>query len=165
MLQKKINRGTPPPLFERIVDEKNEWMGNQFLNAQQLQESIVDELSLILNTRCTVRKAIYQDHIQTIPLFGYPDFFGLSDFSHFDGTNSQEWPMAALCIETAIQAAEPRLKDIRVKIDKFSASEQKLFISVSAFIEGFQLLKEIHFPLELHHEPQSSHRGGQKTAA
>lgn len=165
MLQRKINRGTPPPLFDRIIDDKNEWIGHQLLNAHQLRESIVSELSIILNTRCTVRKVIYQDHIQTIPLFGCPDFFGLGDLSNFDGANSQEWPVAALFIETAIQMAEPRLKDIRVKIEKFSAIEQKLFISVSAFIEDSQLLKEIHFPLELQHNPQSSRRGGHKAAA
>lgn len=165
MLQRKINRGTLPPLFDRIVDDKNGGIGNQFLNARQLQESIVNELSLILNTRSTVRKAIYQDHIQTIPLFGFPDFFGLGDLSNFDGANSQEWPTAALSVELAIQAAEPRLKDIRVKIDKFSSVEQKLYLSVSAFIEDSQLLKEIHFPLELHHDPELSRKRGDKAAA
>ena len=161
MLQRKINRGTLPPLFDRIVDDKNEWVGNQLLNTQQLQESIVYELSLILNTRCTVRKVVYEDHIQTIPLFGFPEFFGLGDLSDFDGVNSQEWPTIALFIETAIQAAEPRLKDIRVQIESYSPVEQSLSITVSAFIVEHNLLKEIHFPLEL----QQLKRGATKTIA
>ncbi|MBA3813699.1 MAG: type VI secretion system baseplate subunit TssE [Alphaproteobacteria bacterium] len=165
MLQRKINRGVSPPLFDRIVDDKNEWLGNQLLDAQQLKDSIVEELSIILNTRCTVRKVIYQDHIQTIPMFGFPDFFGLEDLSNFDGSNPGEWPAAALSIETAIQAAEPRLRDIRVRVESYSHVEQTLFIQVSAFIEESHLLQEIHFPLALQHRPQSSHRGEHKAVA
>ena len=95
--------------------------------------------------------------MQLIPLFGFPDFFGLGDLSNFDGANPSEWPVAALFIETAIQAAEPRLKDIRVRIDHFSLCDQTLFVTVSGIIEESHLLKEIHFPLELQHRPQSSH--------
>ena len=165
MLQRKINRGVLAPLFDRIVDDKDGAIESQFLNAHELQESIVDELSLILNTRCTVRKAIYRDHIQTIPLFGFPDFFGLGDFSNFDGANAEEWPMAALSIQTAIEAAEPRLRDVRVKVEKFSPVDQRLSVSVSAFIEESKLLKEIHFPLELQHSPQASYRKENKAVA
>lgn len=158
MLQRKINRGTPPPLFDRIIEDKNEWVGNQLLNEQELQQSIMNELSLILNTRCTVRKVVYQDHIQNIPLFGLPDFFGLGDFSYFDGANPQEWPGAALLIETAIKAAEPRLKDIRVTIENYNLIDGILSVTVSAFIKAPHLEKEIHFPLELQHHPQESRK-------
>ena len=158
MLQKKINRGVSPPLFDRIIDDKNEWLGNELLNPQELQESIIDELSTILNTRSTVRQVIYKDHIQTIPFFGFPDFFGLADLSNFDGANSQEWPEAALFIETAIQAAEPRLKDIRVMVESYNRVEQILHIKVSAFVKEFQILKEIHFPLALQHRSQGAQR-------
>lgn len=164
MVQRKINKGVPPPLFDRIVDDKNERQGPQLLDARELQESIVSELSILLNTRCTIRKVIYQDHIQTISLFGFPDFFGLGGFSDFDGANPGEWPAAALSIETAIQAAEPRLKDIRVRIDDFSFVEETLFVTVSAFIEESHVLKEIHFPLALQHRPQASHREKNKVA-
>lgn len=151
LLQTKIRRGTPPPLFDRIVDDKNEYLGGQFLNVQELQESILNDLSVILNVRCTVRKVIYKDNIHTIPLFGFPDFFGLEDLNNFDAANPQEWPAAALFIETAIQAAEPRLREIRVTIENFSAVEQILSVMVSAFVNVPHLLKEIHCPLELHH--------------
>jgi len=156
MLQRKIHRGVLAPLFDRIVDEKDGAIGNQFLNSKEVQESIVTELSLILNTRCTVRKVIYRDHIQTIPLFGFPDFFGLSDFSNFDGANPAEWSAIALSIQTAIEAAEPRLGNVFVKVENFSSVEQKLFVSISAVIEESKLLKEIHFPLEIYFAAQSA---------
>jgi len=162
MKQNKIIRGTLPPLFDRIVvDKSGVDQGNKLLNEQELKESIIQELSLILNTRCTVRKVIYEDHMQTIPFFGFPDFFGLGDLSYFDGANSQEWPKTARFIETAIQAAEPRLRNIHVDIESFDPIDQALSIAVSAFIEESHLLKEIHFPLVLHQRTPSS----QKSAA
>jgi type VI secretion system lysozyme-like protein len=165
MLQKKINRGVPPPLFDRIVDDRNEWQGNQLLNSQQLQESIVDELSTILNTRSTVHQVIYKDHIQTIPFFGFPDFFGLNDLSNFDGENPEDWPTAALLIETAILSAEPRLSDVRAMIESYNAVDQILHLKVSAFIKELHTLKEIHFPLALHRRPQHTRKKENKAVA
>ena len=159
MKQNKITRGTLPPLFDRIVDDKSgAGIGNRLFNADELKESIIRELSLILNTRCTVRKVIYEDHIQTVPLFGLPDFFGLGDFSYFDGANPQEWPKAARLIETAIQAGEPRIQNVQVKIEHYDSIEQTLSVTVSAFVKESDLLKEIHFHLALHHRVSSSHK-------
>lgn len=162
MQKNKIQRGVLPPLFDRIIQRKmDQVIGSQLLDAQELQESIIKELSLTLNTRCTVRKVIYDNHIDEIPLFGLPDFFGLEDFSDFDASNQQTWPKTALVIATAIRAAEPRLENIHVKIDGYNSTLQSLAITVSATLKEAKLLKEIHFPLELH---RSSQAGGQAAA-
>lgn len=150
MKRNKIIRGTLPPLFDRIVtDRTGEGIETHLLNAQQLKDSIIQEVSTILNTRCTVRKVIYKDHMVTIPLFGMPDFFGLGDFSYFDASNSQDWSLAASYLESAIRAAEPRLKNIVVAIDNYDSVNQTLFVTVSADLKDNKLLKEIHFPLSL----------------
>jgi len=152
--KKKINKGTLPPLFDRIVVDKSDpETAGALLDARQLKESIVSELALVLNTRCTVRKVIYLDHIESIPLFGLPDFFGLGDLSSFDGTNLEAWPQIARFIETAIGSAEPRLKDIRVAIDRFDPLDQALAISVVASLKESPLMKDIHFPLTLYTPP------------
>jgi type VI secretion system lysozyme-like protein len=162
MKQNKINKGALPPLFDRIIDDKTGGGGeSQLFNADQLKESIVNELSLILNTRCTVRKVIYEDHLETIPLFGLPDFFGLGDFSYFDGSNSQDWPNIALFVQTAIQAAEPRLEMIHVTVESYDSLNQALSIEVFAHLKNATLIKEIHFPLTLQHWGKPS----QKVAA
>ncbi len=159
MKRNKVTRGLLPPLFDRIVDDKSDTgIGRKLLDTDGLKESIIHELSVILNTRCTVRKVIYEDHIETIPLFGLPDFFGLGDFSYFDGSNSQDWPKAARFIETAIQAAEPRLQNIYVKIESFDSFRQALSLMVSAIVKESNLLKEIHFPLTLHQRKASSQK-------
>jgi len=150
MKQNKINRGTLAPLFDRIVDDKGSvGIAYQLLNTEELKESIIREVSIILNTRCTVRKVIYEDHLETIPLFGLPDFFGLGDFSYLEGDNPQEWPTAARFIETAIRAAEPRLQNIFVKVEAYDNVDQALSVTVIASIKESKLVKEIHFPLIL----------------
>jgi type VI secretion system lysozyme-like protein len=157
MKQNKINRGTPAPLFDRIIDDKmGVNLADTLLNAEELKNSIVNELSIILNTRCTVRKVIYQDHMESIPLFGLPNFFGLGDFSYFDGSNSQDWPKATRLIETAIKAAEPRLENIIVNVEGYDAINQVLSITVYASVKQNHLLKDIHFPLLLTHQPSST---------
>lgn len=158
MIEKnKIQRGVLPPLFDRIIQQKIDLVvGEQLLDAKGLQESIIKELSLILNTRCTVRKVVYDNHIDEIPLFGLPDFFGLEDFSNFDPTNQQTWSKTARVITTAIQAAEPRLQNIYVKIKGYDSSLQTLEVTVSALLKETKLLKEIHFSLGLLRSLQGS---------
>ncbi len=150
MKQNKINKGTLAPLFDRIVDYNNNVDGAiQLLNAEELKQSIIDEVSLILNTRCTVRKVVYEDHLEIIPLFGLPDFFGLVDFSYLEGDNPQEWSTVGRYIETAIMAAEPRLQHIFVEVENYDSVNQALFVTVSASIKDSKLIKDIHFPLTL----------------
>lgn len=159
MKRQKIIRGTPPPLFDRIVDDKAGLLpSSHLMNEKELQNSIMNEVAIILNTRCTVRKVIYEDHIETIPFFGLPDFFGLGDFSYFDGSNQQDWPKAARFIGTAIQAAEPRLKNINVGVDSYDPVGLSLHVTVSAVMKENDTLKEIHFPLALQHNPSNAEK-------
>jgi type VI secretion system lysozyme-like protein len=162
MKQQKINRGTRPPLFDRIVNDPNsENFGQQLFNTDELKASIIHELSIILNTRCTVRKAIYEDHLEEIPFFGSLDFFGLSDFSYFDGANLEEWSKIARFIETAIRTAEPRLTHIHVRVESYDNIAQSLHVNVQASMKERQWLKEIQFPLVLYNIQSTT----QKTAA
>src|SRR3989338_1193438 len=157
MKKNKIQRGVLPPLFDRIIQPKG---GKDFesalLDAKGLQESIIRELGLMLNTRCTLRKVVYDGHIEEIPLFGMPDFLGLEDFSDFDASNPQEWPKTAIVIETAIRAAEPRISNVHVKIDKYDAASQSLSVTVTASLRETKLLKEIHFPLTFQHNSKGT---------
>ncbi len=149
-----MNRGTLSPLFDRIVDDRAETgRGRQLLTADELKASIIHEVSVVLNTRCTVRKIIYEDHIETIPLFGLPDFFGLEDWSNLGAGDTQEWAKAARFLETAIQAAEPRLTNIRVTIEAYDPLTQTLSTRVYGSVKEHHEIKEFHFPLALSHKP------------
>ena len=151
----KISKGALPPLFDRIViDHSGVGREDSLYDEREYEASIIREVSIILNTRCTVRKAIYKDHEDTIPFFGMPDFFGLDDFSYFDATNTDDWPEIINYIQTAILAAEPRLKDVTVKINSYDSLNQDLYVFVSGTLKDQQLLKEINFPLTIQsHKP------------
>lgn len=162
MKKNKIQRGVMPPLFERIIQHKAEKSFERvLLDEKGLKESIIRELGLILNTRSTVRKVYYEEHLEEIPIFGMPDFFGLEDFSDFDASNRQQWPKIALLVATTIRAAEPRLQNIHVIVDKYDAATQSLSVSVTASLVHAKLLKDIHFPLTF----QQSSKGAKENAA
>lgn len=159
-----MNRGTLAPLFDRIIDDRMETSrGSQLLTANELKASIVHEISVILNTRCTVRRIIYEDHIETIPLFGLPDFFGLEDWSDLGAGSTQDWAKAARFLETAIQAAEPRLTNIRVTVEAYDPLTQTLSTRVYGSVKENHEIKEFNFPLTLSHK--SSDVSKKKSAA
>ena len=159
MKPRKIMRGSVPPLFNRIVgDESNQGIDSRLLSEQELEESIIYELSILLNTRCTLRKSIYENHIETIPFFGYPDFYGLGGFSYFNGSNSQTWPQISRFVETAIQMAEPRLQNIHVKVENYDVVTQTLSVAVTADIVHVTLFKSIHFTLRLKNGALAPHK-------
>jgi len=142
--------GALPPLFDRIVGHPMGMASAQpLLDAEGLRQSIVHELSLMLNTRCTVRRVIYENHLETIPLFGLPNFLGLADFSYFDASNEEDWSKIARFVETAIQAAEPRIDDVHVKVASYDPSSQSVTVDVHAVLKKGYPLKDIHFPLTL----------------
>ncbi len=153
-MQNKIKRGALPPLFDRIIDPKlGMTLEPTLLDAEGVRESIIRELSLILNTRCTVRSVLYDAQIDTVALFGMPDFFGLGDLSEFDGSNEAEWTRIARHVEVAIQAAEPRLDNVRVAIEAYDPTRQVLETIVYASVKNVPSLQKIHFPLTLNHSP------------
>lgn len=159
--QKKHNpslktRGDLAPLFDRIIDDP---MGistpKQFLTPADLRLSIVNNIALVLNTRCTVRKVYYEQSMETVALFGFPDFFGLGDFSYFNASDTGAWPEIARFIEMAIQAAEPRVEDIHVTVESYDSTTQTLVTAVDARVKKGEEIKNIHFPLTLAHQESS----------
>lgn len=157
MRQHTLKRGTPPPLFDRIIDPKLGMPAPPILlDFTALKESILQELSLILNTRCTVRQVLYADHLNIIALFGMPEFFGLPDFSVSDfASNAQEWPKIARSIKVAIEAAEPRLSKVRVTVEGYDPLQQRLSIIVRGSVKHTTPVQDIHFPLSLSHIPST----------
>lgn len=149
-------KGDLAPLFDRIIDDP---MGiatpKLFLTPADLKLSIVNNIALVLNTRCTVKKVYYEDSMEALALFGFPDFFGLGDFSYFNASDTAEWPEIARFIELAIQVAEPRVEEIHVVVEAYDSSTQTLVTAVSATVKHSEEVKNIHFPLTLAHQETS----------
>ncbi|MEB3702130.1 Type VI secretion system baseplate subunit TssE [Candidatus Bealeia paramacronuclearis] len=143
-------RGATAPLFDRIKAPGFSGDSTQvLLNSHELSQSVMTELKIMLNTRCTVRRSLYESHIDDVLIYGMPDLLGFPDFSYFDAANAQEWGRVASLLEITIQAIEPRFQNVKVDIQAFDAKTQELHINVSGLIKSGPLTQDIRFPLAL----------------
>ena len=146
----KMIIGAPAPLFDRLIDEDpettTEYPVKKNLNRFELIQSIEHEVSRILNTRATVKRAEYEDFSEDPLNFGLPEMFGLGDFSQYDATNQQEWPRIAELCEQAIKRYEPRIKNVSATVTAFDKKGQSLSITIHADFAMKEFQGELTFP-------------------
>jgi type VI secretion system lysozyme-like protein len=145
--------GAKPPLFDRLIDqnleEKIDSSYKSVLNTQELIDSIQIEVSRILNTRLTAKNKDYDELTQDPLNFGLPFLFGFPDFQSFDGTNTVQWKRIAFICQQAISKFEPRLSDVKVKVNSFNKLTQALEIYITGHIILEKLRETVHFPVIL----------------
>lgn len=135
------------PLFMKLQDlnrsEKEEDPPLKLLTKEDLRASVIAEISNLLNTRIKVSSDVFDLLIQNDDFKGYPDLYGLPDFSCFDVTNQATWNHYTFLIKTAILRYEPRLKNVSVFLERFTPTSQTL----QASITGDLLIREMTEPL------------------
>lgn len=143
-------RGAPAPLFDRIkVPSQGKGEKCSLLNKNEVVASVIKEISLMLNARCTVRRRLYENHIDDVLVYGMPDMLGMPDFSYFDAANEQDWSLASKLLEITISSIEPRIQSVRVKIQNFDVKTQQLTVEVSGVVISGPVTQDIRFPLTL----------------
>ncbi len=163
MLDKPNFRGAPAPLFDRIkVNSQGTGTTPTLLNKNEMVTSVIQEISLMLNSRCTVRRRLYESHIDDVLVYGMPDMLGLPDFSYFDAANEQDWALASKLLEITISSIEPRMQSVKVKISNFDTKAQELVVEISGTVKSGSLTQDIRFPLTL---SQSDYQGSTSKAA
>lgn len=145
--------GSKQLLFNLLVDEDPEeaWedVSKSYLTFNEVIDSIISEISKILNTRLTAKFEDYDD-LKDDPLnFGIPSLFGLSDFNSFDATSPNQWVKIARLCETAISTFEPRITDVGVKIEGYDKHLQALNIIIRGKVLLHKIREEVRFPLAL----------------
>ncbi|RZI45691.1 type VI secretion system baseplate subunit TssE [Candidatus Finniella inopinata] len=145
--------GAKPPLFDRLIDdnpvEKIDPSHKLVLTTRQLIESIQREIGAILGTRLTAKNADYDDLIQNPLNFGLPSLFGFQDFQSFDASSPSQWGRICQLCQRAINAFEPRISDVQVKVDQFNKLKQSLEIQVTGTIRLEKFREVVHFPVML----------------
>ena len=150
MIQKPNFRGAPAPLFDRIkTKSQGSEAGSFLLNKNEVITSVIHEVSVMLNSRCTVRRRLYENHIDDVLVYGMPDMLGLPDFSYFDAANEQNWALASKLLEITITSIEPRMQLLKVKINNFDAKVQELVVEISGTVKSGPVTQDIRFPLTL----------------
>jgi type VI secretion system lysozyme-like protein len=128
------------PLFDRLIGSSRGagWQiaASRTLSREELTESVRQELLRLFNTRCPLPADQLEDRPRTVLEYGIPD---LSDFAPADHGDRLR---LARTLEQAIEAYEPRLRQVRVTVDD-PTSDRRL----SAVIEGVLVVDAVAEPV------------------
>lgn len=144
--QPKPIAGARTPLFERLIDEQPHEPGEpnplRVHGREELRESVRREVATLLNTRCPAR----EDRNGSVIDYGIPDFSWMSAAS---GDDRRE---LADTIARKVAAFEPRLRQIRVTLERDAADPR----AVVGILEGVLMVESIRepvsFPLLIHNK-------------
>ena len=137
-------------LFDRLVDyastEPTEVRPLRILTMEELRESVRRELDRLLNSRCTLREEELQGRRLTVLEYGLPDYSGW----YTRDPNAQK-RLAAL-VKRTVEAYEPRLSDVEVRVDDAPQNERRLRVFVAGNIRIGDVVEAVSFPLALEGE-------------
>lgn len=144
MRQPKTILGARAPLFDRLVDSDpaslQERSPHRVLNAAGLRASVARELARLLNTRCPAS----EDRNGTVIDYGIPSL------SHFSASSDSDRDALATIMKRKIEAFEPRLRNVRVFLERNPGSPSGLTGVIEASLVTESLSEAVSFPLVLH---------------
>lgn len=138
-------KGYTPGLFDRLLGMPNRGPGKnaaQRLTIEELKDTVARDLESLLNTRSSIPDGA---------LKAYPECsrsmvtYGLNDFA--DRCLSSPTDRAAICasIEKTIACHEPRLRNIRAKLDLHGDSVNRLNFSITAVLVASVSQEPVNF--------------------
>lgn len=150
-------RGEIIPLFDRLVDENpqepTEPVVYRVYSLDQVKASVLREVNNLLDTRLPFILADYEDvdyyEREVFGLrVGYPFFYGISDFSFFNGaTSSAGVAKLEKQVAEAITIFEPRLKRVTVKFDSYLTNKQEVMLHLRADLVVGSVVEPVTFPI------------------
>ena len=154
-IQKKnqSKTGALAPLFDRLVDEnlsvQEEIRPFQTLTRQELFDSITTELSLVLNTRPTAKRLADTQTADTVSDYQFPVFFGLADFSWFEGSNDFSLHQVVRRLEEIITHFEPRLKNPKLRVKDMDKSILGMHVEITGDVLVDEVMERYNFPVTI----------------
>lgn len=142
-----------PGLLERLMDERAREGSRQVrLSIEQIKDHVARDLEALLNTRAALPAGAFDDypHART-SIVNY----GLVDFAGFCLTSEED--RAAICasLKAAIEAHEPRLKDVSASLEAVAGSVNRLGFVIHARLELPSGADTVNFSAVL--QPSSLH--------
>lgn len=127
-------KGTSPTLFDKLLADT----GPNILNASitrlsvdKVRDSVANDLESLLNTRAVISEE---------SLLAYPECqrsilsYGLSDFAGLSLASIDDRAFVCRALERAISRHEPRLRNVRAKLEIEQDSINKLNFAISALL-------------------------------
>lgn len=160
--QSAAQTGALAPLFDRLTDLEphltSEPSSYQILDSLALRDSVQRELEMILNTRPTVLRPPEDGHGEFISDFALPQFFGLRDFSWFDGSSDLGRRTIGIEIERVVSYYEPRLKNVRAFVNKHPTDPLSLIAEITGDLKIDEILERFTFPITIQNLLQRDER-------
>ncbi|HAO22756.1 MAG: hypothetical protein BWK80_42200 [Desulfobacteraceae bacterium IS3] len=107
-------------IIEKMTASEDEPRSFWGLNQEQLKESIRQNLDWLLNSRTHLTKEEFERQDLTVLDYGIPDFGAYAPASHEDQKRLERH------IRRAVNAFEPRLRDVKVEIKPEMEDEKSL---------------------------------------
>lgn len=142
------SRRVRAPLFDRLTtpcDAESE-MAEPFrsLDPESAVESVRSDLQRLLNTRTSPGWVTLAG--QTLTTVDY----GMADFSHISPQDVVERDRLGALMSRIIEAFEPRLTGVRVRLEPHGSSQRVLTGSITGDVQMGVLTRPVSFPLEVH---------------
>lgn len=118
-------------MFDKLFEDLPLGAARRRLNLEQLIDGVARDLEALLNTRIVVDDMTNRD----FPLAGRSVIgFGLADFAGMNLISVHDRRRICSSIEAAINAYEPRLKDVRVDLEPEHKTVNALLFSIRAML-------------------------------
>ena len=149
----ELIRGALAPLFDRLSSADAGVKSEQLLTPDQLEYSIAQDLSRLLNTRSPLVCKEFVAHTGTTLDYGMPDISALSSKSQSDLDFLQS------VVTHAITCFEPRLKQIEVKAFASQKFAGGVVLIISGVVSIGLMLRQLNFELQLDQRQATSRVG------
>ncbi|HZS44230.1 MAG TPA: type VI secretion system baseplate subunit TssE [Blastocatellia bacterium] len=143
----KVTEGARTLLFDRLNNREFpsvEPVHLRVLDRSGLKESVRQELSRLLNTRCPTPLDSVCEEERSVVNYGIPDFSSLSP------SKTEDQKLLAAIITSTINAFEPRLKLVKVTVERFLESERALSVKIDAMLVVDSITEPVTFQVYLH---------------
>lgn len=141
------SRGSCAPLFERLTSAgdplREASKPFRSFNVGEARESVRRELGRLLNTRALPASVIAGGPLTTRE-------YGLPDFAHVSAGDMQARADLAAVVTRAIEAFEPRLREVRVLLEPHPSGARSLAGTIAAIMVIGVMAEPVSFPLEVH---------------
>lgn len=142
----ELLRGSPMPLFDRLSSaQSTAGARSPLISPEQLDQSIGQELSRLLNTRSRLAFSEFHNSTGTAIDYGIPDFSALFPNSRPDLERLQD------AVRQAIVHYEPRLKEVTVKAFPPGSGSPSATLLIGGKVTINMKFRQLNFQIQLDH--------------
>lgn len=150
----RISSGARALLFDRLIDLDptipTEPQPLRTLNRRELRESVRREVERLLNTRCPIPAHLLDERERTVIDYGIPDL------AEFGAHKADDHKRLALIFTQTIAAFEPRLRRVRVSVERLPDTKRGLVARIEGLLVVESVTEPVSFPIVIRDESGES---------